>query len=156
MVAQLDPTASKKADCVAALSGVLADTYVLYLKTHNFHWNVEGPRFRSLHQMFEEQYQTLWRSIDEIAERIRALGQYAPGTSAKFKALAAVKETEAIPKCDDMLRQLIVDNETVMDTINVGLRAAQSAGDEATVSLLSDRLAYHEKQLWMMRSTLVS
>jgi len=156
MAAKTESVGNARADCVGALSKVLADTYILYLKTHNFHWNVEGPRFRSLHQMFEEQYRELWRSVDEIAERIRALGQYAPGTYAKFKALASVKETEAIPKCDDMLRQLIGDNEIVIETIRNGLRAAQNAGDEATVGLLTGRLAYHEKQLWMMRSTLVT
>lgn len=100
--------------------------------------------------------QALWRSVDEIAERIRALGQYAPGTHAKFKALARVKETEAMPKCDDMLRQLIDDNETVIEGIRVGLLAAQHADDEATVGLLTDRLTYHEKQLWMLRSTLAA
>jgi starvation-inducible DNA-binding protein len=156
MAAKPEPVRDTKADCARALSKVLADTYLLYLKTHNFHWNVEGPRFRSLHQMFEEQYQSLWNSVDGIAERIRALGQYAPGTYSKFKALASVKETENIPKCDDMLRELITDNETVVDSIKAGLFAAQSAGDEATAGLLTDRLAYHEKQLWMMRSTLAS
>ncbi len=156
MAAKPEPSGQPKADCAHALSKVLADTYLLYLKTHNFHWNVEGPRFRSLHQMFEEQYQALWASIDELAERIRALGQYAPGTYAKFEALAAVKETEEIPKCDDMLRALVADNETVVDTIKAGLFAAETAGDEATAGLLSDRLAYHEKQLWMMKSTLAA
>jgi starvation-inducible DNA-binding protein len=143
-----------KLDSAQALSKVLADTFLLYLKTHNFHWNVEGPRFRSLHQMFEEQYQSLWTSVDELAERIRALGQYAPGTYAKFKALATVRESEAIPGCDDMLRELIADNETVAGTIRAAIGVAQSAGDEATAGLLTDRLKFHEKQIWMMKSTL--
>ncbi len=156
MVAIPNPTHDPKADCANALSRVLADTYLLYLKTHNFHWNVEGSDFRGLHQMFEEEYQALWHSVDDIAERIRALGRYAPGTCTKFKALARVNETEAIPKCDDMLRQPITDNETVIEDIRVGLLAAQNAGDDATVGLLTDRLTYHEKQLWMMRSTLVT
>ena len=154
MAAKPESIAQPKADCARALAKVLADTYLLYLKTHNFHWNVEGARFRSLHQMFEEQYQALWASVDDIAERIRALGQYAPGTYAKFKVLAAVKETEELPKCDDMLRELICDNETVVDTIKAGLFAAQSAADDATAGLLTDRLMYHEKQIWMMKSTL--
>jgi starvation-inducible DNA-binding protein len=143
-----------KADCARALSKVLADTYLLYLKTHNFHWNVEGPRFRSLHKMFEEQYEALWNSVDDIAERIRALGQYAPGTYAKFKALGTVKETEEIPSGDAMLRELIADNETLGSTIRSALSAAQSASDDATAGLLADRLTYHEKQIWMMKSML--
>lgn len=156
MAANPESTRIPKLDCVNALSRVLADTYLLYLKTHNFHWNVEGPNFRSLHQMFEEAYKALWRSVEDIAERIRALGQHAPGTYAKFKALARVKETDAIPKCDDMLRQLIADNETVIEGIQLGLLAAQNTDDDASVGLLTDRLTYHEKQLWMMRSTLVT
>lgn len=156
MAARVEPVRNARAECVDALSKVLADTYLLYLKTHNFHWNVEGPRFQSLHLMFEAQYQALWRSVDEIAERIRALGQYAPGTYSKFKALASIEETETIPKCDDMLRQLIADHVTVIEAIRGALIAAQKVGDEATVGLLTDRLGYHEKQLWMMRSTLVS
>lgn len=154
MAANPESARDAKADCVAALSKVLADTYFLYLKTHNFHWNVEGPAFPSLHRMFEEQYQALWRSLDEIAERIRALGHYAPGTHAKFKALGAVKETEVIPKSEDMLRLLIADNETVTACIRRALLAAQNVRDDATAGLLTDRLAYHEKQLWMLRSTL--
>jgi starvation-inducible DNA-binding protein len=149
-------TPQPKADCAQALSKVLADTYLLYLKTHNFHWNVEGPRFRSLHQMFEEQYQALWTSVDALAERIRALGQYAPGTYAKFRALSTITESEEIPGCDDMLHELIADNEMVAGTIKAALAAAQAAGDEATAGLLTDRLMYHEKQVWMMRSTLGS
>lgn len=156
MAVKPEAAGNARADCVGALSKVLADTFILYLKTHNFHWNVEGPQFRSLHRMFEEQYQALWRSVDELAERIRALGQYAPGTYAKFKALASVKETETIPKFDDMLRQLISDNETVAGTVRTGLLAARDAGDEASGGLLTERLAYHEKQLWMMRSTLAA
>lgn len=140
--------------CAEALSKVLADTYGLYLKTHNFHWNVEGPRFRSLHQLFEEQYQELWASIDEIAERIRALGQYAPGTYAKFKALATVKDNEGIPTATEMLRELVADNETVVKTIRAALPTIQKGGDEVSAGLLTDRLTVHEKQLWMMRSIL--
>ena len=144
------------ADSAKALSKVLADTYLLYLKTHNFHWNVEGAKFRALHQMFEEQYQALWTSIDEIAERIRALGEYAPGTYAKFKRYATVKETEEIPTEDDMLRVLIADNEAVASTIRSALSTAQRIGDEGTAGLLTGRLTYHEKQLWMMKSMLVA
>lgn len=147
-------TEQAKKECAEALSRVLADTYFLYLKTHNYHWNVEGPRFRSLHEMFEEQYRDLWDSIDDIAERIRALGQYAPGTYSKFKALAAVEETEEIPAADNMLRELVGDNETISRTVRSALAVAQEVGDEATAGLLGERLLYHEKQLWMMESTL--
>ncbi len=154
MAVKAEHVTSAKVDCTGALSVVLADTYFLYLKTHNFHWNVEGPRFPTLHQLFETQYEALWRSVDALAERLRAMGQYAPGTSAKFKALATVKETENVPKSDDMLRQLIMDHETLVEAVRVALGAAQQAGDEATVGLLTDRLADHEKQLWMLRSTL--
>ena len=141
-------------DTAHALSRVLADTYFLYLKTHNFHWNVEGANFRSLHLMFEEQYQALWNALDELAERIRALGQYAPGTYEKYRALATVTETEGIPKSDAMLRELIADHETLVRTVQTALGTAHAAGDEGTAGLLADRLAYHQKQIWMMRSTL--
>ncbi len=135
-----------------ALCRVLADTYILYLKTHNFHWNVEGPKFRNLHKMFEEQYNDLWQSLDDIAERIRALGYYAPGTYAKLRALARVRENEDIPAEDDMLKELIADNETTANTIQTALKVAQDAGDEPSAGLLTDRLTTLEKQLWMMRS----
>jgi starvation-inducible DNA-binding protein len=135
-----------------ALCRVLADTYVLYLKTHNYHWNVEGPKFRNLHKMFEEQYNDLWQSLDDIAERIRALGYYAPGTYAKLRALATVGENEEIPNEDGMLRELIADNEATANTIRAALKVAQDAGDEPSAGLLTDRLATLEKQLWMMRS----
>lgn len=135
-----------------ALCRVLADTYVLYLKTHNYHWNVEGPKFRSLHLMFEEQYRDLWQSLDDIAERIRALGFYAPGTYTKLRALATVHENEEVPDEDAMLRELISDNETTSNTIRTALKIAQDAGDEPSAGLLTDRLTALEKQLWMMRS----
>jgi len=130
-----------------ALCRVLADTYVLYLKTHNYHWNVEGPKFRNLHKMFEEQYNDLWQSLDDIAERIRALGYYAPGTHAKLRALATIGENETIPSEDDMLKELIADNEAVSNTIRAALKLAQDSGDEPSAGLLTDRLGTLEKQL---------
>jgi starvation-inducible DNA-binding protein len=145
-----------KRECAVALSKVLSETFVLYLKTHNFHWNVEGPQFLGLHKMFEEQYRDLWNSIDDIAERIRALGQPAPGTTAKLKELAEIKESERIPSAMEMLRELISDNETAARTIRAALSIAQDAGDEATAGLLADRLSYHEKQAWMMKSITAS
>lgn len=153
-MSNIEMTKTAKKACAGALSKVLADTYVLYLKTHNYHWNVEGPRFRSFHEIFEEQYRDLWESIDEIAERIRALGHYAPGTYAKLKALATVKDNEKIPGAEDMLRELIADNETVVKTIRSALPTTEDAGDEVSAGLLVDRLTVHEKQLWMMRSML--
>jgi starvation-inducible DNA-binding protein len=145
-----------KRECAAALSKVLADTFVLYLKTHNFHWNVEGAQFRGLHEMFEEQYRNLWDAIDDIAERVRALGQPAPGTTGKFRELAEIKENERIPTATEMLRELVKDNEAATRTIRAALSTTQAAGDEATAGLLTDRLTYHEKHLWMMNSIMAS
>ncbi len=156
MARNIEFTEQAKRECAEALSKVLSDTFVLYLKTHNFHWNLTGPRFRGLHKMFEEQYRDLWNSIDDIAERIRALGQPAPGTTAKFKELAEIKENDRIPAATEMLHELVTDNETVIRTIRAALSTAQAAGDEATVGLLADRLTYHEKQLWMMKSMTAS
>ena len=154
MSSNIEMTDQAKGDCAEALSRVLADTYVLYLKTHNYHWNVEGSMFRALHEMFEEQYRDLWNTIDEIAERIRALGHYAPGTHEKFKRFASVQDNEDVPPADDMLGELITDNETVARTIRSVISTTQAAGDEASADLMVSRLAMHEKQIWMMKSTL--
>lgn len=148
----IELTEQAKRDCAAALAKVLSDAFVLYLKTHNFHWNVKGPQFIGLHQMFEEQYRDLWNALDDIAERIRALDQPAPGTTAKFKELAEIKENDRIPAATEMVRELIGDNEAIARTIRAALATAQDAGDEATAGLLADRLTYHEKQVWMMKS----
>lgn len=152
MTRNIELTEQAKQESAAALSKVLAETFILYLKTHGYHWNVEGPQFRALHEMFEEQYRELWNSIDDIAERIRALGQPAPGTTAKFKELAEIKESDRIPAATEMLRELSSDNATAARTIRAALSTAQDAGDEATAGLLADRLTYHEKQIWMMKS----
>jgi starvation-inducible DNA-binding protein len=152
MTRNIELTEQAKQESAAALSKVLAETFMLYLKTHGYHWNVEGPQFRALHEMFEEQYRELWNSIDDIAERIRALGQPAPGTTAKFKELAEIKEGGRIPAATEMLRELLSDNATAVRTIRAALSTAQDAGDEATAGLLADRLTFHEKQIWMMKS----
>ncbi|MDV2857879.1 MULTISPECIES: Dps family protein [Oceanimonas] len=144
---------SRKA-CATALSHVLADTYVLYLKTHNYHWNVEGPNFRQLHLLFEEQYQDMWAALDDIAERIRALGEYAPGTYTKFVELAKIKENQNIPTASDMLKELVADNELLISTLIEATKTAQEAGDEPTAGMLTDRQTVHEKAAWMMRSML--
>ena len=136
------------------LSRLLADTYVLYLKTHNFHWNVEGPMFQTLHQMFMAQYTEAWNAIDPIAERIRALGHYAPGTYKQYIKLASVKETEGVPKAGQMIRQLIEGQETVARTARSVLPVADDANDQPTLDLLTQRLDIHEKNAWMLRSLL--
>jgi starvation-inducible DNA-binding protein len=118
----------------------------------DYHWNVEGPQFLALHAKFEEQYRDLWNSIDDIAERIRALGHLAPGTTVKFTELSDIREKPAVPSAAEMLRELVSDHETAASTIRAGQSMAEAEGDEATAGLLADRLAYHEKQLWMMRS----
>lgn len=136
------------------LAGVLADSYTLYLKTHNYHWNVEGPRFHGLHQMFEEQYTELAAAVDTIAERIRALGHPAPGSFAEFSRLNAIQEAEGVPSAEDMVRHLAEDHVAVAKRIHPVLSSAQEAGDEVTVGLLADRLGVHEKTAWMLRSSL--
>jgi starvation-inducible DNA-binding protein len=156
MARNIELTEQAKRECAAALSKVLSNTFVLYLKTHNFHWNVQGPQFIGLHEMFEEQYRDLWNSIDDIAERIRALGQPVLGTTGQFKQLAEIKENDRIPAAMEMLRELVADNEVATRTIRAALSTAQDAGDEATAGLFADRLTYHEKQLWMMKSMMAS
>ncbi|MGQ0512448.1 MAG: Dps family protein [Betaproteobacteria bacterium] len=136
------------------LSRLLADTYILYLKTHNFHWNVEGPMFQTLHQMFMVQYTEAWNSIDLIAERIRALGHYAPGTYKQYIRLATVKETEGVPKAERMIKDLIEGQEAVARTARSVLPLADAANDQPTLDLLTQRLDVHEKNAWMLRSLL--
>ncbi|MDO9488674.1 MAG: Dps family protein [Sphingomonadaceae bacterium] len=136
------------------LSRLLADTYTLYLKTHNFHWNVTGPQFNSLHLMFEGQYTELALAVDVIAERIRALGEPAPGSYAAFARLSSIKESEDVPSADEMLRQLVADQEAVVRTARKVLPVADAVNDEPTAGLLSDRMQVHEKTAWMLRAVL--
>ena len=136
------------------LSRVLADTYTLYLQTHNFHWNVEGPMFNTLHLMFMEQYTELWNALDALAERIRSLGFPAPGTYAQFAKLTSVVEVQGVPTAMDMVRKLVVGHEAVARTVRAVFPIAESGGDEATVDLLTQRLQSHEKTAWMLRSLL--
>jgi starvation-inducible DNA-binding protein len=136
------------------LSKVLADTYTLYLQTHNFHWNVTGPHFRNLHLMFEEQYTELATAVDDIAERIRTLGFPAPGTYKAYAQLTDIAEVDDIPEAFEMVRLLAQANETVVRSCREILPAAQEADDESTASLLSDRMVIHEKTAWMLRSLL--
>ncbi|MEN0035882.1 MAG: Dps family protein [Cellvibrio sp.] len=136
------------------LSALLADTYTLYLKTHNFHWNVTGPMFQTLHLMFETQYTELALAVDVIAERIRSLGFPAPGTYKQYAALSSIKEEEGIPKAQDMIRLLVEGQEAVVRTARSLYPAAEACADEATADLLTQRIQLHEKTAWMLRSLL--
>ncbi len=136
------------------LSRVLADTFALYLKTHSFHWNVTGPMFNTLHTMFMTQYTELWTALDEVAERIRALGHPAPGSFSQFGALASITEEAGVPKAEDMIRQLVEGHEAAARTIRTVFKAAESADDQPTADLLTQRLQIHEKTAWMLRSLL--
>ncbi|SMO33855.1 starvation-inducible DNA-binding protein [Fodinibius sediminis] len=136
------------------LSKVLADSYMLYLKTHNYHWNVTGELFHSLHEQFEEQYTELAEAIDEIAERIRSLGYRAPGTFEEFNELTSIKEDTEEPEALEMVRRLALGNEQVLRTARQALKPANEAEDEATIDLLTRRLDVHSKTAWMLRSHL--
>lgn len=136
------------------LSKLLADTYTLYLQTHNFHWNVTGPSFHSLHTLFETQYTELALAVDEIAERIRALGVYAPGSYKEFASISSVKETEGSLKAKEMVEILLKHQEIVADTARDLIPMAQEIGDDPTVDLLVRRIQVHEKNAWMLRVTL--
>jgi starvation-inducible DNA-binding protein len=136
------------------LSKLLADSYTLYLKTHNFHWNVTGPMFQTLHVMFEQQYGELALAVDAIAERIRSLGQPAPGTYSAFSRLTAIGETDGVPRATEMVRLLVTGHETLVRTARKVLAIAGEAGDDATADLATQRLQVHEKAAWMLRSLL--
>ena len=136
------------------LSRLLADTYTLYLKTHNFHWNVKGPMFQTLHLMFMDQYNELWIALDAIAERIRALGFPAPGTNSEFAKLTSIRETPGVPEAKQMVRLLVEGHEAVAKTARKIFPAVEKASDEPTADLLTQRLQVHEKTAWMLRSLL--
>jgi starvation-inducible DNA-binding protein len=146
-----EPLRRKIAD---GLSRLLADTYTLYLKTHNFHWNVNGPMFQTLHLLFEQQYTELALAVDLIAERIRALGFFAPGSYREFVRLATVRDAEGVSTAEEMIRELVAGNEAVIRTARAAFPAAEGAHDEATADLLTQRLGVHEKSAWMLRSLL--
>ncbi|HLE65933.1 MAG TPA: Dps family protein, partial [Burkholderiales bacterium] len=146
--------ARDRARIAQGLSRVLADTYLLYLKTHNFHWNVEGPMFQTLHLMFMEQYTEAWNAIDLVAERIRALGHYAPGTYKEYVKLARIKETDGVPRAEKMVRLLIDAQESLVRTAREVLPLAEEANDQPTLDLLTQRMDIHEKNAWMLRSLL--
>ena len=136
------------------LSKLLADSYSLYLKTHNYHGNVEGPLFNTLHLMFEEHYTELAPAVDEIAERIRALGLKAPGSYTAFGKLTNIEEATGDESAEEMIRQLVIGQETVARTAREAIKAAEAASDEPTADLLTQRMQIHEKNAWMLRSML--
>ncbi|MFS8974922.1 Dps family protein [Cupriavidus necator] len=136
------------------LSKLLADTYTLYLKTHNFHWNVTGPMFNTLHLMFETQYNELALAVDSIAERIRALGYPAPGTYKEYARLSSIAEEEGVPEATDMIRKLVEGQEAVVRTARSIFPVVDAAGDEPSADLLTQRMQTHEKTAWMLRSML--
>jgi starvation-inducible DNA-binding protein len=150
-------SAAQRAKIADGLSHFLADAYTLYLKTHNFHWNVTGPMFNTLHLMFETQYNEQWIALDLVAERIRALGYNAPGSYAEFVRLSSIAEEPGLADTADwreMVRQLTVGNEAVCRTARKVLKTADAAGDDPTVDLMTQRLQVHEKTAWMLRSLL--
>jgi starvation-inducible DNA-binding protein len=139
---------------IEKLGRLLADSYTLYLKTHNFHWNVTGPMFRELHLMFEEQYTELAEAVDVLAERVRTLGAPAPGTYKEFQNLTQLKEPDGVPPAVEMIAELTADHEAISRAIRDALPVVQEADDDSTDSLLADRLAVHEKTAWMLRTLL--
>ncbi|KAA0910887.1 Dps family protein [Pusillimonas sp. ANT_WB101] len=147
-------TDKERATVAAELSKMLADSYTLYLMTHNFHWNVTGPLFNTLHLMFMNQYTEEWQALDSIAERIRALGLYAPGTYAEYAKLSSITEPSEVPAAEKMIELLLKGNEAVAKTARAALKKADEAGDDPTVDLLTQRLDIHEKNAWMLRSLL--
>ena len=146
--------ARDRAKIAAGLSRLLADTFSVYLKTHNFHWNLTGPMFNTMNLMFETQYNERWNATDAIAERIRSLGHPAPATFSEFAKLASVGETAGQPKAEDMVRLLVEGNEAVVRTARSVFPAVEKAGDEPSADLLTQRMQIHEKNAWMLRSLL--
>ena len=145
---------AKRKKIADGLSRLLADSYTLYLMTHNFHWNVTGPQFNSLHVMFMDQYTEQWNALDIIAERIRALGFPAPGTYKEFVKLASIEEVEGVPKATDMIRHLVLAQEATARTARELFPIVDDANDQPTADVLTQRMQVHEKTAWMLRSLL--
>ncbi len=152
MAVDIDIAKDDREKIAQGLARVLADTYALYLKTHGYHWNVTGPHFAGLHTMFEEQYRELWTATDEIAERIRALGVYAPGSGAEFASLTSIKEAQGVPKANDMVADLATGHEQVARTAREAFPVAEEANDQPTMDLLTERMTASEKAAWMLRA----
>jgi starvation-inducible DNA-binding protein len=158
-VAELTPidigiSSKNRAEVAGELSKMLADSYTLYLMTHNFHWNVTGPMFNTLHQMFMGQYTEEWTALDNIAERIRALGHFAPGTYSEYAKLSSIAEPKTVPEASEMVRLLVMGNEAVAKTARAAFQKASKADDQPSADLLTQRLDIHEKNAWMLRSLL--
>ncbi len=145
---------SKRKEISDGLKKLLADTYSLYLKTHNYHWNVTGNMFQTLHLLFAQHYNEMWTAVDHIAERIRSLGFFAPGTYHEFVELTRLKDDEDVPNANQMLRNLVEGHEAVVETIRDLFKIAEEADDQATLDILTQRISIHEKTAWMLRSFL--
>ncbi|OGB71550.1 MAG: DNA starvation/stationary phase protection protein [Burkholderiales bacterium RIFOXYC12_FULL_65_23] len=154
MVMDIGISDADRQKIAAGLSALLADSYTLYLMTHNFHWNVTGPQFNSLHNMFMTQYTEQWTALDIIAERIRALGFPAPGTYKEFVKLASIEEVEGVPKATDMVRHLVAAQEATARTARTLFPVVDAANDQPTADVLTQRIDIHEKTAWMLRSLL--
>src|SRR5688572_15829724 len=156
MTATIDTglTKAERADVAQELTKVLADSFAVYLKTHGYHWNVRGPEFFSFHNLLEQQYRDIWAALDDIAERIRALGVLAPQSFSGFGNLTSIKDGDPEKEATAMLKELMQDHETLIATARKAFAAADEAGDEASADLMTQRLAAHEKFAWMLRSTL--
>lgn len=148
------PSPADRKAVAEGLAKLLADTYAVYLKTHGYHWNVRGPNFSQLHSLFMAQYTEMWTAIDEVAERIRALGELAPQGYGAFGNLSSIKDGDPSKSAEGMLNDLIASQETLIATLYAILPIAQKAGDEVSASLIADRLTAHEKHAWMLRSSL--
>lgn len=153
MQVNIDIPKNQKKEICDKLSVLLADTYMLYLKTQNFHWNVKGTRFYELHKMFEEQYTLLAAAIDEIAERITTLGSKAPGSFMEYSEITNIKESKDTPSADEMVKILAADNESLAKVAKSGIESASDAKDDPTVDLLTQRAQVHEKTAWMLRAS---
>lgn len=145
---------TQRKEIAEGLSRLLADTYTLYLTVHGFHWNVTGPLFQQYHDLFEQQYTELWGAVDGIAERIRALGYYAPASYKQLAERASIDTPESVPSASEMIKQALVGYESVAKTARSVLSAAEKADDQVSVDLLTRRLEVHEKTAWMLRSML--
>lgn len=156
MTAKIDTglTKAERSDVAGELTKVLADSFAVYLKTHGYHWNVRGPEFFSFHNLLEQQYRDIWAALDDIAERIRAVGVLAPQSFSGFGNLTSIKDGDPEKEATAMLKELMQDHETLIATARKALQVAGEAGDEASADLITQRLGAHEKFAWMLRSTL--
>ncbi|WP_084399190.1 Dps family protein [Henriciella aquimarina] len=143
-----------RAASIEALRKVLGETYALYFKTHGYHWNVTGPRFKALHELFMQQYTELWQALDELAERIRALGEFAPASSDEIASYATIKPDNGVPDAEDMINNLVRGHETIAQVARDGVNAAEAGDDAVTADLMTQRAAAAEKAAWMLRASL--